>query len=83
MESAEEAGYSFGETLARIVGYALERKVEIEKDRERRRIEREKKKPASPESVAATLDGVPTDEVTVSEAERTEVVEDGQGPSRD
>ena len=62
MEAAEEADYSFGETLAQIVGFALERKEEIEHERERRRIEREKKKPASPEALTATLDGYPSDE---------------------
>jgi D-alanine-D-alanine ligase len=62
MESAEEAGYSFGETLAQIVEFALERKEEMAYEQERRRIEREKQKPASPEALTATLDGYPVGE---------------------
>jgi D-alanine-D-alanine ligase len=57
MESAEEAGYSFAETLAFIVEYALERKAEMEEwDRKRKA---QQAKPGSPEALTATLDGMP------------------------
>ena len=54
MESAEVAGYTFSRTLARIVGFALKRKEEIEAERAHRASEVQRK-PASPEAVTATL----------------------------
>lgn len=56
MESAEVAGYTFSQMLARIVGFALARKEAIAEEREHRANEaKEKGKPASPEAVTATL----------------------------
>jgi D-alanine-D-alanine ligase len=53
MESAEVAGYSFEDTLAAIVEFALERKAELE-ELKRERL-RQRHKPPSPEAVSATL----------------------------
>jgi D-alanine-D-alanine ligase len=60
MESAEHADYSFSETLAIIVEYALERKAELEEWEARRK--HLHKKPGSPEALTATLDGIQPDE---------------------
>jgi hypothetical protein len=58
MESAEVADHSFEDTLATIVEFALERKVEIDETR-RERLKRARM-PDSPEAVAASLAGMVT-----------------------
>jgi D-alanine-D-alanine ligase len=57
MESAEQAGYSFSETLKQIVGFALERKRDLDAERARRAVP-QPSKPASPEALTATLRGM-------------------------
>ena len=59
MESAEAAGLTFGETLERIVEFALRRKRDLDDLRAQRRKKPARRPPASPEAVAATLDGYP------------------------
>ena len=59
MESAEAAGLTFGETLERIVEFALRRKRDLDDLRAQRRKKPARQPPASPEAVAATLDGYP------------------------